>query len=310
MRLGAAPWLATAVLVAGCASVPAEYRGPGVAGHAPEVLPRGDRPVVALVLGSGGKRGFAHVGVLKVLAQEGIKPDLVVGTSVGAIVGVLYAAGLSPEELHGAAEEFDPRMLSEPVIGGRYIVGKGFFSSERIQRFVNQRVGNRPIETLPIPFAAVATDAQSGEVMVFNRGDAGMAARASATQPVLFEPVRIEGRDYVDGGLVSPVPVAVARRLGADRVIAVNVAFAPEEMPLNHPLDMAWQTMQIMGATLIRMQRQEADLLIEPELRGLSDWSAFDRRLVIERGEEAARAALPRIRSLLTKERMKEGEAR
>lgn len=289
-----------AALVAGCAGTP-DYRGPGVAAHAPDVVPRGERPVVALVLGSGGKRGFAHVGVLNVLVREGIKLDVVVGTSVGAIVGALYAAGLSPEELQRAAEEFDPRMLTEPVIGGRYIVGRGFFSSERIQRFVNRHIGDRPIESLPVPFAAVATDAQTGELMIFNRGDAGMAARASATQPVLFEPVRIEGRDYVDGGLVAPLPVAVARRLGAARVIAVNVAFTPEEMPLDHPLDMAWQTMQIMGATLNRAQRQEADVLIEPELRGLSDWNAFDRRLVIERGEQAARAALPLIRSLLAR---------
>lgn len=293
--------VATAALVAGCASGPTDYRGQGVAAHSPEVLPRGERPVVALVLGSGGKRGFAHVGVLKVLAEAGIKPDLVVGTSVGAIVGVLYAAGLSPEELHRAAEEFDPRMLTEPVIGGRYIVGRGFFSSERIQRFVNRHVG-KPIEELPLPFAAVATDAQTGDLMIFNRGDAGMAVRASATQPVLFEPVRIEDRDYVDGGLVAPLPVAVARRLGAVRVIAVNVAFTPEEMPLDHPLDMAWQTMQIMSATLNRAQRQDADVLIEPELKGLSDWSAFDRRLIIERGEQAARAALPAIRSLLARQ--------
>lgn len=300
MRLLTLQFAATAALVAGCASGPTDYRGPGVASHSPEVLPRGERPMVALVLGSGGKRGFAHVGVLKVLAEAGIKPDLVVGTSVGAIVGVLYAAGLSPEELHGAAEEFDPRMLTEPVIGGRYIVGRGFFSSERIQRFVNRHVG-KPIEELPLQFAAVATDAQTGELMIFNRGDAGMAVRASATQPVLFEPVRIEGRDYVDGGLVAPLPVEVARRLGAVRVIAVNVAFTPEEMPLDHPLDMAWQTMQIMGATLNRAQRQDADMLIEPELKGLSDWNAFDRRLVIERGEQAARAALPAIRSLLAR---------
>lgn len=299
MRLLTVSTIATSALLAGCASWPMEYRGPGVAAHAPEVLPRGERPVVALVLGSGGKRGFAHVGVLKVLAAAGVKPDLVVGTSVGAMVGALYAAGLSQEELQRAAEEFDPRMLTEPVIGGRYIVGRGFFSSERIQRFVNRHVGNRPIESLPVAFAAVATDAQTGEVMVFNSGDAGMAVRASATQPVLFEPVRIEGRDYVDGGLVAPVPVGVARRLGADRIIAVNVAFAPEEMPLNHPLDMAWQTMQIMGATLNRAARQEADVLIEPDLRGLSDWSAFERRLVIERGEQATRAVLPLIRSLL-----------
>lgn len=301
MRLLTLQLAASAALVAGCASGPTDYRGPGVAAHSPEVLPRGQRPVVALVLGSGGKRGFAHVGVLKVLAEASIKPDLVVGTSVGAIVGVLYAAGLSPDELHRAAEEFDPRMLAEPVIGGRYIVGRGFFSSERIQRFVNRHVG-KPIEELPLPFAAVATDAQTGELMVFNRGEAGMAVRASATQPVLFEPVRIEGRDYVDGGLVAPLPVAVARRLGAVRVIAVNVAFTPEEMPLDHPLDMAWQTMQIMGATLNRAQRQDADVLIEPELKGLSDWSAFDRRLVIERGEQAARAALPAIRSLLARQ--------
>ena len=290
-------WFVAALLAlaSGCATVPAEYRGAGVAAHVPPAPLSKPRPVVALALGSGGKRSIAHIGVQRVLEKAGIHPDLVVGTSGGAIVGALYAAGLRGAELERAAEEMDPRMTGEPVIAGWRIFAKGLFSGERIQTFVNRHVGNRPIEALPLPFAAVATDAHTGEIVIFNRGDTGMAVRASASVPVIFDPVRIEGRDYVDGGLVAPLPVEVARHMGADIVIAVNVAFTPEEMPLRDPVDMAWQTVQIMSNTIYLAQRAGADVLIEPDLKGLSDRRAFDRARVIERGEHAARAALPAI---------------
>jgi NTE family protein len=179
---------------------------------------KAERLLVALVLGGGGTRGFAHVGVIKALEAAGIRPDIVTGSSSGAIVAALYAGGLSGVELERLAVELDQGALIDFSL-----FGSGWVRGEALQDYVNGAVGNLPMEKLAKPFAVVATDAKSGKMVIFNRGNTGLAVRASSSVPDLFIPPVIDGVPYLDGGLTSPVPVRVARAMGADVVIAVDL---------------------------------------------------------------------------------------
>ena len=179
---------------------------------------RAEKPLVALALGGGGARGFAHVGVIKALEAAGIRPDIVTGSSSGSIVAALYAAGLSGIELERLAVDLDQGALIDFSL-----FGSGWVRGEALQDYVNHAVGNLPIERLAKPFAVVATDAKSGKMVIFNRGNTGLAVRASSSVPDLFIPPVIDGVPYLDGGLTSPVPVRVAKAMGADVVIAVDL---------------------------------------------------------------------------------------
>jgi NTE family protein len=179
---------------------------------------KSERPLIALALGGGGARGFAHVGVIKALEAAGIKADIIVGSSSGAIVAALYAGGYSGEELERVAVELDQGALIDFSL-----FGNGWVRGEALQGFVNRSIGNRPMEQLTKAFAVVVTDARNGNMVVFNRGDTGLAVRASSSVPDLFIPPVINGIAYLDGGLTSPVPVRVAKAMGADFVIAVDL---------------------------------------------------------------------------------------
>jgi len=183
---------------------------------------RSERPLIALALGAGGARGFAHVGVIKALEEAGIVPDIVAGTSSGAIVAALYAGGYTGVELEKLASD-----ISESALIDFSLFGKGWVRGEALQHFVNRALGHRPIEQLQKPFAVVATRAGSGEMIVFNRGDPGLAVRASSAVPDLFIAPVIDGIEYIDGGLSTPVPVRVARAMGASFVIAVDLTRYP-----------------------------------------------------------------------------------
>ncbi len=282
-------------ILTGCATVAPGpvVVAPADAGPLVQVL-RPGRAVVGLALGGGALRGFAHIGILKVLEAAGVTADLVVGTSVGAVVGALHAAGLPADAVEKATDELDWSVFGHLVVPRLGLVG-----GERIEEFINRHVGYRPIEALAMPFAAVATDAQNGLLAVFNRGNTGMAVRASASVPVVFQPVRIGSREYIDGTLVSPVPIATARAMGADVVIAVNVTYRPTESRLRTPLDMLFQTVQIMAHTINTKNLREADVLIDAIPPG-SAVSLANRAAVIRAGEDAARAALPQIRAVLS----------
>jgi NTE family protein len=219
-RLGAA-----LVLAAACSACLERPATPLHAGEEPATRPAHDAPApapaLALVLSSGGLRGFAHLGVLKALEAHGVRPDLVVGTSVGALAGALYASGID-----GAA-------LERIVADEDFRLGAGWFgpplgrASLDVHGFVAAHLQRQRIEQFPIGFAAVATDLQRGCLEVFNRGGAAAAVQALSALPGVFEPPRIGGRPYADGGLASPVPMRVARALGAQRVIAVDVTYPP-----------------------------------------------------------------------------------
>ena len=258
---------------------------------APIVVPP---PKIALALGGGAAKGFAHIGAIKALEAQGIKPDIIVGTSAGSLVGALYASGLDGFELQRLSLDMKESMLSDWSLPDR-----GVFKGEALQEFVNKTVRNRPIEQLPRKCAIVATDLQSGEMIVFERGDTGTAVRASSSVPGLFQPVRISGREYVDGGLVSPVPVRVARRLGADIVIAVDISARPSKAPLVGTIDVLLQTFAIMGNAIAAGELPEADVAIRPDISKLSSTDFGGRHLAILEGERAAQAVMPELKRKL-----------
>jgi NTE family protein len=212
--------LATALT--GCTFAPANYQG-NDAPRTETIAPiKSARPLIGLVLGAGGARGFAHVGVLKALGAAGIEPDIVVGTSSGALVASLYAGGLNEQAIEDMAYRLEDSDLFDYTL-----FGPGKIEGERLQDFINRALGDRPIEKLNKPFAAVATEAGTQRMAVFNRGNTGIAVRASASIPNLFWPVIIRGAEYIDGGFASRVPALIARQMGADIVIAVDLSRAP-----------------------------------------------------------------------------------
>lgn len=268
---------------------------PGSAG-APAVFARA--PIVALALGGGAARGFAHVGVIKALESRGIVPDIIVGTSAGSVVGALYASGMNGFDLNKVAMTMDESSVSDWALPTR-----GLFRGVALQDFVNRSVGNRPIEALTRRFAATATDLRTGELIVFERGNVGQAVRASSAVPGVFEPVRIGNREYVDGGLVTPVPVRVARKLGADVVIAVDIGARPEVNDPTGLFSALLQTFAIMGRSIARMELADADVVIAPELGAIGSTDFAARNASVLAGEQAALREADRIRALIEKKR-------
>ncbi len=256
------------------------------------------RPKIALVLGGGAARGFAHVGVIKVLEAQGIVPDIVVGTSAGSLVGALYAAGNNGFALQRIAFDIDEAAISDWSVP-LFSKLSGVLKGEAVQAYVNKAVHQKPIEKFRIPFGAVATDLKTGRAILFRRGNAGMAVRASSAVPGVFQPVSIGGRDYVDGGLVAPVPVHFAREMGADFVIAVNISAQPEAQKSSTSVEVLLQTFAIMGQTINRYELQGADVVIEPGLSRMRGSDFSGRNTAILAGERAASKALPEIRRKL-----------
>lgn len=263
---------------------------------APAPLPTAKPVKIGLALGGGAARGFAHVGVIKALENQGIIPDIVVGTSAGSVVGALYAAGNNGFELQKLAHRLDESKISDWSMPDR-----GVLKGEALQQFVNDAVGQRPLEGLKKPFAAVATDLQSGESIVFRTGNTGMAVRASSTVPGIFQPVTINGHEYVDGGLTSLIPVRAARQMGSDVVIAVDISSRPADKPVRGTLEVLLQTVTIMGQSLSRYELREADIVIRPQVGGVGSTDFLARHDAILEGEKAVQQALPQIREILRK---------
>ncbi len=268
-----------------------------------------ERPSVkiALALGGGAARGFAHIGVIKALEAQGIFPDIIVGTSAGSVVGALYAAGLDGFKI----QELSMNMQEEQVIDGsgmyRCIVEtvvsdkRGCIMGQALQDFINKNVQNRPIEKLDKLFAAVATNLSTGEMIVFRTGNTGMAVRASSSVPVFFQPVTINGQDYVDGGLVAPVPVRVARDLGADFVIAVDISDRPQDRKTSSIVDIMWQTFSIFGQTINRNELHKADVVVRPVTYGIPSTGMSGSNKAVLEGEKAVAAILPELKAKLAK---------
>jgi NTE family protein len=245
---------------------------------------------LALALGSGALHGHAHVGVMRVFEARGVKPDLIVGTSVGAIVGALWAAGLDAAAVERAAERFglfDAAQLAWP--------SRGLLRNDGLQRALRELLPTPSIEAWPVAFAAVATDLATGERVIVDTGDGPSAVAASACMPVLFEPVERGGRRLVDGALVEPVPVRAARALGGGRVVGVDIAFRPHDEPVRGIVDVGFQTVHILVNALIAEQIGEADVQVRLELHGLMRGRRDYAELLVQAGERAATKAWPQI---------------
>jgi NTE family protein len=261
-----------AVLLAGCATAPVNHTAADAPSAAPLQSVSKMQPVVGLVLGAGGSRGFAHVGVLKAFEEAGIEADVIVGVSSGAVVAALHAGGMRAAELEATALAIEDNDLLDFTL-----FGPGMIEGGRLQAYINDTLHNRPIEALQKPFAVIAAERETSRMTIFNRGNTGLAVRASASVPKLFWPVVIRGTEYVDGGVASRVPASVARQMGADIVIAVDVS---------------WR-----GSA----EAQQADVVIRPQTirTRITDFSQKIANLAA--GEEAAREVVPQVRELLAR---------
>jgi NTE family protein len=261
----------------------------------PEVVapkPPPKPPRIGLALGGGAARGFAHIGVIQVLEESGIQPDLVVGTSAGSLVAALYASGKGGATLAQLADSMDETAFTDWSFPGR-----GLIRGEALAKYVRDNTGGRSIEQMKLPLGIVATDLDSGAPILFQIGDPGVAVRASSAVPAVFQPVRIGTREYVDGGLVAPVPVRFARQMGAELVIAVDISAAPEGAPTGDPMRMLLQTFAIMGRSINSFELREADVVLRPKLPGVSGADFTARKRSIQAGRDAALALLAELRS-------------
>ena len=261
---------------------------------APDRLPRFVRPAkapsVVLVLGSGGPRGFAHIGVLKVHDEEGVKPDFIIGSSVGALVGALYAGGFSARKLEAMAYDLGMFEFFEfSMLTGKHNSGAP------IQRYVDEHLDGRTIEQLQVPFAAAATRVSDHKLVLFTRGDPGLAVRASGADPDMFLPVKVGSEMYLDGDVASPVPIRAARALGAKVVIAVDVSALAEETPQGVPEE--WVRKDARRAAQVRSEAAQADVLLHPDIGYYAGYKEAYRRHVIEVAERYTRDHIAEIRA-------------
>jgi NTE family protein len=262
----------------------------------PDAPTSGPRPVpkpprIGLALGGGAARGFAHIGVIQVLEEHGIGVDLVAGTSAGSLVAALYASGKNGKEMQALAEGMDEGAITDWAFPGR-----GLIRGEALARYVRERTGNKTIEQMSLPLGILATDLADGSGVLFRSGDTGTAVRASSAVPAVFQPVKIGGREFVDGGLVAPVPVRQARQMGAELVIAVDISSPPEDKPLGDAMRMLLQTFAIMSRSINSYELREADVVMRPQLAGIGSADFSARRRSIQAGREAALALLPTLR--------------
>ena len=281
-----------ALLAAGCQTVapPAPAPAPVPPPPAPAPVPR--PPRIGLALGGGAARGFAHIGVIQVLEEAGIRPQLVVGTSAGSFVAALYAAGKSGAELGMLALGMDESAITDWSFPGR-----GVIRGEALARYVREQTGGLLIEKMKLPLGIVATDLDTGQPILFQRGDPGVAVRASSAVPAVFQPVKIGEREYVDGGLVSPVPVRFARQMGAELVLAVDISSVPDGQATGDAMHLLLQTFAIMGKSINSFELRDADVVLRPKLGGVGSADFAARQRAIVAGRESALAGLPELRA-------------
>ena len=287
-------WLAAglALFVSACQTVPPPSPTPPSTLPPPPPPPPPRPPRIGLALGGGAARGFAHIGVIQVLEEAGIRPQLVVGTSAGSLVATLYAAGRSGAELGTLALGMDESAITDWSFPGR-----GVIRGEALARYVREQTGGVAIENMKLPLGIVATDLDSGQPILFQVGDPGVAVRASSAVPAVFQPVRIGDREYVDGGLVSPVPVRFARQMGAELVLAVDISSPPDGQATGDAMRMLLQTFAIMGKSINTFELRDADVVLRPKLAGIGSADFTARQRAIVAGREAALAGLGALRT-------------
>ncbi|HEX2769602.1 MAG TPA: patatin-like phospholipase family protein [Geobacteraceae bacterium] len=269
--------------------------GISLASCAPRVVQPPPKPArVAVILGAGASRGFAHIGVLKILESNGIPIHMIGGTSAGSFVGSLYAYGFNAFQIQKIALSIEKSDIIDMTVPDN-----GFIKGDNLEEYVNRLVLNTPIEKLRIPFYAVATSLPDGQEVAFGKGNTGKAVRASCSIPGVFRPAKIEGKMYVDGGVVSPVAVDAARRYGADIVIAVDISSDLEAGQPESTIDTILQSINIMYSKLAAIQTVRADIVIRPRVGKIGSSEFEKRHEAIMEGEKAALASLPEIRKIL-----------
>ncbi|HEY3278045.1 MAG TPA: patatin-like phospholipase family protein [Syntrophorhabdaceae bacterium] len=274
--------LAAAFLIYSCQSAP--------------VVPRRAEPRIALVLGGGAAKGFAHVGVIRVLEQEKIPISMIVGTSVGSLIGGLYAANPDSFQLEWIAFKIDRNdILDISVINSKW----GPVQGARLEAFVEQTAKVKTVEETKIPFYPVATDINTGETVTLEKGSLAKAIRASSAIPGIFVPVTFGKRLLVDGGVTDNVPCDIAKNKGADIVIAVNLSKDVKDYNLGSCIDMIGQSASIMMHESNKIKLRHADVIIEPDARGVSMFDFTQKKAMMEEGIKAAKKALPRIKELI-----------
>jgi len=263
---------------------------------APAIQPAQQPAKIALVLGAGAAKGFAHIGVLKILEAQKIPINMIVGTSAGSLVGSLYAYGYDAFTLQAIALSLEKGDVTELTIPNN-----GFIKGERLRDFVNAKVKGQPIEKLKIPFYAVATDIRNGEGVVFHSGNTGMAVQASSAVPGVFQPARFSGTSYVDGGVVNPLPVDVAKKYGADVVIAVDITNGVDATIPTTTMETIMKSIGIMYNRISQLPVSQADVVIRPKVGFVGSADFSRRNEAILEGEKAATATMPAIRAIVDK---------
>ncbi len=253
---------------------------------------RAMRPKLALVLGAGSARGFAHIGVIKALDAAGIRPDLIVGASAGSVVGVFYAAGYTGAQM----EDVAMKVRDVDVIDTATSSKRGLIAGEALQKLVNNFVKDKPIEALKTPFIATATNLKTGDSVQLKSGDAGQAVRASSSMPGVFLPMTINSLELVDGAISSPLPVSVAHQMGAEFVVAVDVGAAPHNAHAAGIYEIVMQSFEIMGLSIAKLEGQKADVLIKPNVGQFSGSDFNNRAQLIAAGFAAGQRAIEQIR--------------
>ena len=285
--------LSALLALVACATPPTPSPAPVPEVRAPE--PK-KIPKLGLALGGGAARGFAHIGVLQVLEEEGIKPDFIAGTSAGSLVAALYASGKTSTQLTWLAESMDESQLTDWTLP---FAGRGVLRGEALGKYVNSQLNGLKIEDMKIPLGIVATDLQTGEGILFRRGDVATAVRASSAVPSVFEPVRIGQRDYVDGGLVSPVPVLYVKQMGAQYIIAVDISSRPEDAKTSDIFKVLLQTFSIMSKSISQLELPQANVVVRPALPNVGSAEFSARKKSIEAGRAAMKQALPQVKAAL-----------
>jgi NTE family protein len=282
-------------LLAACQTPPAAAPTIVLPDLPPEPAPPPPKPPrIGLALGGGAARGFAHIGVIQALEEHRIQPDLVVGTSAGSLVAALYASGMSGTEMAELARTMDESEITDWAFPGR-----GLIRGDALAQFVREQTNGRLIEQMRLPLGIVATDLANGAPILFRRGDTGLAVRASSAVPALFQPVPINGREYVDGGLVAPVPVRFAKQMGAEMVIAVDISSSPEGNPTGDAMRMLLQTFTIMGRSINQLELRDADIVLRPSLADVSGADFAARLKAIRAGRQVTFASLGQLRAAI-----------
>jgi NTE family protein len=299
-RRAVAQWLVAGGLTAAQGQVGAASGAPAAAAAAAKPAERAEpqvlrTPRLGLALGGGSARGFAHIGVLKSLEQAGIRPDTVAGTSAGSLIGAFWSAGYSAWQMEDLALRTREVDLADLSPGSR----RGLMAGDALARFVNDTLKGARIEDLKTRFGAVATDLRNGELVLLRSGSVADAVRASCSIPGVFVPREVGGRELVDGGLVSPLPVRSARLLGADVVLAVDVAAKPSRSSVPGMYEIIMQSFEIMGRALADQEATAAQLVIRPLTANFASSDFNQRKELIQAGYEAGQLALPALKRLL-----------